>query len=133
LIKLGAAVMLEATSSGSLPLALPIKESIRLSPSSSNSERTLFKACLVLTFSGTISSSIFLAFLAISFSVCGTSVVVFLTASGLTSGFLSAVADLAASVFFSSSFFSTLAGAGTALAAVTGATLAAETTGALGA
>tara|TARA_B110000285_G_scaffold218207_1_gene267406 strand:- start:1447 stop:1704 length:258 start_codon:yes stop_codon:yes gene_type:complete len=30
-----------------------------LSPSSSNSERTLFKACLVLTFSGTTSSSIF--------------------------------------------------------------------------
>jgi hypothetical protein len=36
-----------------------MKESIRLSPSSSNSERTFFKACLVLTFSGTISSSIF--------------------------------------------------------------------------
>ena len=45
-MKLGAAVILEATTSGSWPLALPMKESIRLSPSSvpSNSESTFFKA-----------------------------------------------------------------------------------------
>lgn len=62
--------MLVATSDGSYPLALPMNESIRLSPSSSvsNSERTLFKACLVLTISGTNSSSIFFTFFSFYFS-----------------------------------------------------------------
>jgi|APSaa5957512535_1039671.scaffolds.fasta_scaffold62677_1 hypothetical protein len=65
LMKLGAAVIEDSTSETSLPFALPMNESIKLSPSSSNSERTLFKAYYVLTFSGTISSSIFFAFLGV--------------------------------------------------------------------
>jgi len=88
--------MLEATSAGSLPLALPMKESIRLSPSSSNSERTFFKAYLVLTFSGTISSSIFLA-LATGFGAASAT-----AAAGFFVGadLASVAAGLAASVFF---------------------------------
>lgn len=65
LMKLGAAVIDDSTSDTSLPFALPMNESIKLSPSSSNSERTFFKAYFVLTFSGTISSSIFFAFLGV--------------------------------------------------------------------
>jgi hypothetical protein len=68
-----------------------MKESIRLSPSSSSSESTFFKACLVLTFSGTNSSSIFLIFFSTfcgfgtSAAICGfgTSTAFFGTTIGL--------------------------------------------------
>lgn len=65
-MKLGADWISEATVSGSFPLALPINESIKLSPSSSSSDKTFFKAYFVVTLSGTgKSSSIFFAFLGV--------------------------------------------------------------------
>ena len=80
LMKLGAASIEDSTSFTSFPLALPINESIKLSPSSYNSLRTFFKACFVLTLSGTISSSFFF-FLGLSF----------FTSAGLTSSFFFSV------------------------------------------
>ena len=108
MIKLGAAVILEATSLTSFPFALPIKESIRLSPSSSNSDKTFFKAYLVLTFSGTISSSVFLDFLVWVFGATG-AVMAFGASTFFWASFSSGLA--AGSDFLVSSFFgSVLAG-----------------------